>query len=74
MIGYLKDKRVGAITYNLGHNYILAAVIFLLGWCLNKNFPLGLGVIWAAHVGIDRFMGFGLKYFTNFKDTHLQKV
>ena len=33
-----------------------------------------LGLIWAAHIGMDRMLGFGLKYPTRFQDTHLQRV
>src|SRR6267378_8432946 len=31
-------------------------------------------LIWLAHIGFDRALGFGLKYPTHFKDTHLQHV
>ena len=31
-------------------------------------------IVWAAHIGADRMLGFGLKYPTAFKDTHLQRV
>jgi hypothetical protein len=33
--------------------------------------PLLLALIWVAHIGLDRMLGFGLKYPTQFKDTHL---
>ena len=33
-----------------------------------------LGLIWLAHIGMDRAIGYGLKYPTNHKDTHLQRV
>jgi hypothetical protein len=28
-------------------------------------------LIWTAHIGFDRMLGYGLKYPTRFKDTHL---
>jgi len=31
-------------------------------------------LIWLAHIGIDRALGYGLKYPTFFRDTHLQHV
>jgi Domain of unknown function (DUF4260) len=75
MIGYLKDKKLGAILYNLMHNYILSIAILLIGAILLRNMTIILlGIILLAHVGLDRFLGFGLKYPSNFKDTHLQKV
>jgi hypothetical protein len=33
-----------------------------------------VGIIWVAHIGFDRLLGYGLKYETGFKDTHLGKV
>jgi hypothetical protein len=36
-----------------------------------KKDPIPLALIWFAHIGFDRLLGFGLKYPTRFKDTHL---
>jgi len=33
-----------------------------------------LALIWLVHIGADRLLGYGLKYPTAFKDTHLQRV
>ena len=33
-----------------------------------------LALIWLTHIGVDRAVGYGLKYPTDFKDTHLQRV
>ena len=33
-----------------------------------------IALVWLAHIGLDRFFGYGLKYPTGFKDTHLQRV
>ena len=33
-----------------------------------------VGLIWLAHIGMDRTLGYGLKYPTAFKDTHLHRV
>ncbi|MEK7570198.1 MAG: DUF4260 domain-containing protein [Patescibacteria group bacterium] len=74
MIGYLKDTKLGAITYNLMHNYVLAIILLMAGVVMKNVTLVSLGLILAAHIGMDRFLGFGLKYPTNFKDTHLQKV
>src|SRR5271156_3792918 len=67
MIGYLKDKKFGAMFYNLMHNYILAITIIVFGFVLFKNIFVGLlGIILFAHVGLDRFLGYGLKYPSDF--------
>jgi hypothetical protein len=33
-----------------------------------------IALIWGAHIGADRMLGYGLKYPTAFKHTHLQRV
>lgn len=74
MIGYLRDKKIGAALYNLVHNYILATIVIGVGVLMTNNTLILLGLILFAHVGLDRLLGFGLKYPENFKHTHLQKV
>lgn len=74
MIGYLKDKKLGAITYNLVHNYVLSLVLIAVGLISQNSLIIQIGLILTAHIAMDRMLGFGLKYPTNFKDTHLQKV
>lgn len=74
MIGYVKGKRFGAVIYNIVHNYILSIGIILAGIILDIQLFIHLGLILSAHVGMDRMLGFGLKYKTHFKDTHLQRL
>ena len=33
-----------------------------------------VALIWLTHIGVDRLVGYGLKYPTSPKDTHLQRV
>jgi hypothetical protein len=74
MVGYLGGVKIGASIYNLVHTLI--GPLLLIGFSLltARNSLLAYGLIWTAHIGMDRVMGFGLKYPTNFKDTHLQRV
>ena len=74
MAGYFINKKWGSLLYNLVHNYILGISAALYGFAFDNDLILFLGLILIAHVGIDRFFGFGLKYPTDFKDTHIQKV
>ncbi|TMJ08493.1 MAG: DUF4260 family protein [Bacillati bacterium ANGP1] len=74
MVGYLKDKQTGALTYNLVHNFTLAALLIGIGLFTSNKFLTSLGLILTAHIGADRFLGFGLKYATDFKDTHIQRL
>jgi uncharacterized protein DUF4260 len=41
-----------------------------------RGAPLAVGVasVWFAHIGMDRMAGYGLKYASGFKDTHLGRV
>lgn len=73
-IGYLVNKKVGSILYNIVHTYLLPAMLILLSFWLNSPLALQLGLIWLTHIGMDRIVGYGLKYSTDFKDTHLNRV
>lgn len=73
-LGYLKGSRVGAVSYNLGHIYLPPAVLVAFGALAGRPLYISLGLIWFAHIGFDRMMGFGLKYPTGFKDTHLGRI
>ena len=71
MVGYVRSTKTGALIYNLGHSYLLPALTISSGW-YSKNFLLvAIGLIWFAHIGMDRFFGYGLKYDDDFKHTHL---
>lgn len=74
MIGYTINIRLGSITYNLVHTYALPALLVVLALALNVPVLLQIAFIWFAHIGMDRIVGYGLKYPTDFKDTHLQRV
>lgn len=74
MLGFLRDSRLGALTYNLGHNYVLGLGIAGLGLVLSIDPLAAVGAILIAHVAMDRAFGYGLKFPTHFKDTHLQRL
>lgn len=74
MIGYLKNKKIGSIIYNLGHNYLLAIALVILGNLTPYDWMVTLGIILFAHVSLDRALGYGLKYPDDFKNTHTQKL
>lgn len=74
MIGYLFGNQVGAVTYNLVHSYTLPLAAAIVGYFTSGPLLLNLCLIWAAHIGFDRVLGYGLKYGTGFKDTHLGRV
>jgi len=72
--GYLASVRIGAIVYNLAHT--LTGPLILIGYAmLTMRFQLlPYGIVWTAHIGMDRMFSFGLKYPTRFNDTHLQHI
>jgi hypothetical protein len=74
MAGYLAGVKIGAAVYNVVHT--LTGPLILIGYSiLSAHLSLLLyGLIWTAHIGMDRVCGFGLKYPTRFNDTHLQRV
>ena len=74
MVGYLGGTKVGAAVYNAGHTYAAPLSLWLVAFFGHLPFLLPLALIWAAHIGFDRLLGYGLKYGTGFKDTHLVKV
>ena len=74
MIGYAGGLRVGAATYNAAHTYAFPVVLAAVGLIAGADVAVEVGLIWMAHIGIDRAIGYGLKYPSGFKDTHLQRV
>jgi Domain of unknown function (DUF4260) len=74
MLPYLIAPRAGAATYNLVHTYALALPLALAGYWLASPLALALGLVWIAHIGMDRMFGYGLKYPSSFNDTHLGRI
>jgi len=71
MLGYLAGRHVGAFAYNGVHSYVGAAMLGAFGLFASAPLAVQLALIWAAHIGFDRALGFGLKYASGFGDTHL---
>lgn len=74
MAGYLLNPRAGSIIYNLGHTYSLPLALALVSLVTGFEPGQQLALVWLAHIGLDRTLGYGLKYTTGFKDTHLARV
>jgi hypothetical protein len=74
LLGYLAGPRAGALVYDVCHLEALPIALVVGGVLAESTLPLELGLIWLAHIGLDRVVGYGLKYPTHFKDTHLQRV
>jgi len=73
-LGYLAGNTAGAYIYNLFHTYLLPAILGVYGLLGSNPLALQIALIWVAHIGGDHLLGFGLKYPSAFKDTHLNRV
>jgi hypothetical protein len=74
MLPYLVGPRAGAVAYNVAHTYALSVPFALAGLFFASPVVSALGLIWIAHIGMDRILGYGLKYASGFADTHLSRI
>ena len=56
------------------HTYVGPVALGATGILADSERAAQVALIWLAHIGMDRLLGYGLKYPTAFKDTHLQRV
>ena len=87
-LAYLAGPRIGAAAYNLAHTVALPALVLSAGIVVIamslKGVPsslthvmevaTSLAVLWTAHIGFDRALGYGLKYASGFGHTHLGRI
>jgi hypothetical protein len=71
---YLAGPKVGAIVYNTAHSYMAPMSLMTAGFALASPLTLSIAMIWLAHIGIDRALGYGLKYEAGFTFTHLGRI
>jgi hypothetical protein len=74
MLAYLAGPRAGALAYDLVHTYVLPVLLAAASVIWDWDGALAVALIWLTHIGVDRTVGYGLKYPSDFKDTHLQRV
>jgi hypothetical protein len=74
MLGYLAGPRVGSVAYNWAHTTAFPMVLGVAGFVLGMGPLPPLALIWAAHIGFDRMLGYGLKYPRAFGYTHLGRI
>jgi Domain of unknown function (DUF4260) len=73
-IAYLADPKIGAVVYNAAHSYMAPVALLTAGFAAGEPLVLSIAMIWLAHIGIDRALGYGLKYQTGFGFTHLGRI
>ena len=74
MVGYLRDPKLGAVLYNLAHQWAIGLVVLGLGFVSGQGWLILAGAVLIAHVGMDRAFGYGLKLPTSFQETHLGRI
>lgn len=74
MAGYFAGPRIGAMTYNLVHTYAAPALLAACGLLLAAPLAVHLALVWTAHIGFDRMLGYGLKLPAGFTATHLGPI
>ena len=73
-LAYLSDAKFGALVYNAAHSYMASMTLMTLGFGFASPLTLSIALIWLAHIGIDRALGYGLKYSAGFGFTHLGRI
>jgi hypothetical protein len=73
MAAYAVNSRVGSVAYNVGHTYLTPLLLVAIGYLTTPTL-YAIALTWAAHIGFDRLIGYGLKYAEGFKSTHLGRV
>jgi hypothetical protein len=74
MSGYLINKKIGALVYNIGHTLIVPILIYLAARITDSGELTMLSLVWFAHIGLDRALGYGFKLPAGFKHTHLGTI
>lgn len=73
-LGYAGGNKTGAVIYNIFHHKAVALLLYVSGLYIGNEVLELTGIILFGHSSMDRFFGYGLKYFTGFSDTHLGKI
>ena len=73
-LAYLSGPKAGALVYNAAHSYMAPMALMTLGFGFAAPLTLSVAMIWLAHIGFDRALGYGLKYGAGFGFTHLGRI
>jgi hypothetical protein len=58
-------------AYNAAHTYAAPAALLAFGVGSGTLLAAQIALIWFAHIGMDRTVGYGLKFSDSAKHTHL---
>ena len=68
------NDRLGAVLYDVVHNYTLPVALGVVSLLADASLGVQIATVWIAHIGMDRQIGYGLRYPSNSKETHLQRL
>lgn len=71
MIAFVVGPRYGRRAYNAAHTYVAPVLLMAAGMGGQRKLLFDLALIWIAHIGLDRTIGYGLKLGGSFRQTHL---
>jgi hypothetical protein len=74
LLGYAAGPRAGAISYNAVHTTVGPVVLAAIGILAGSPRVVSVALVWFAHIGMDRSLGYGLKHTSGFRDTHLGRI
>jgi hypothetical protein len=74
MVGYARSTRTGAALYNFAHSYPAPALLGVVAVASSNHLWEAVALVWFAHIGMDRALGYGLKYDGSFQQTHLGHI
>jgi hypothetical protein len=73
-VAYFSGPKFGAMIYNAMHSYMIPFTLLVLGFGFEAPLVLSIAMIWLAHIGFDRALGYGMKYSAGFGFTHLGRI
>ncbi len=73
-VGYLRGPRAGAAAYNAAHTYAAPAMLALAAPLAGWGLGLPVALVWGAHIGMDRALGYGLRRPDRAHPTHLGPI
>ena len=76
LLAYARNPRGPrkALLYNLAHSYVLPFCFLAVGLGTQYVQATPVALIWFAHIGLDRALGYGLKFGQAFQPTHIQSA
>lgn len=70
-VAFAVNQKIGIRVYNIAHTYLVPAAFAGAAYMLSLNWLMAVAVIWVFHIGVDRLVGYGLKFESDHKRNHL---